>query len=142
MPSYSKVPRSAAGQAVPQHLPCSAWHWCYLCFLAEGWFWVGPVPVSRELPQTGCAWLGVPGDDVLETPAWLCAAVWCWGCTRAVHCGNQHARHATVHKDTFTKEVCYMDGGMETRQQLLCDSILILCWVHLFVIQGLYLLLV
>lgn len=30
----------------------------------------------------------------------------------------------------------------ETRQQLLRDSIPILCWVHLFVIQGLYLLLV
>lgn len=96
MPSCSKAPRSAAGQAAP-HLPCSAYIGAGCVSLQrEGWLWVGPV--SRELPQTGCAWPGVPGGDG-DTGLALCSPVvlgWHQGCAlqesacRAWHCPQRH----------------------------------------------------
>lgn len=87
MPACSKVPRSAAGQAAPHRLP---WHWCRL-FPCRGMVLGWPSPGEQGAPPDR---LGVPGDDVLETLAWLCAAVWCWGGSkspcRACHCPQRH----------------------------------------------------
>lgn len=76
---------------------------------------------------------------MLETRAWLCAAVWCWGGTRAVHCSKSACRACHCPQTLVPRGFLCVEES-ETRQQLLHDNMCqlpVLSWVQCDALQAL-----